>query len=149
MKECTHSYGRNVPKLPLGLGILLPSFYQVRNLFLGSLLIRDLQHLLSWRWWDNQLLEELLLTMSWTSLLYSRVFMFLGLLHRAQTIHHFHPWVNHVIIPFIGKWSINLRMALLHVILPSLGLIFLESSCILLHGSSWKTFIVLSFGSPA
>lgn len=136
-KEFTHSYGKNVPKLPLGLGFFLSSFLQVRNLFPCSLLIRYLKQFLRWWWWDNQLLEEILPSMSWIYY-FSWSLYILELLYRSQTIHHLHPRVSHVIITFIRKWSIILHLALLHVMFPS--------SCYLLRNDLTSFYMVLLEG---
>ena len=60
----------------------------------------------------------------------------LGLLRWAQTNHHFHPWVGHVFIPFIRKWSINSYLAFLHAMLPSSCHVSLRIF-ILLNGHHW------------
>ena len=88
VKECTHSYKRNVPKIPLNQGLdKAPSW-------LGTLF----HQLFRWRWWDNQLLEELL-TMSWTSFRYSGVFMFWdSFVEHRPSITFIHEF-SHVIIP--------------------------------------------------
>jgi len=83
--------------------------------------------------------------------LYSRVFIFLGLLRRASTIHYFHSWIMSIMSSFLlleSDWLVHI-WPFLHALLPSSH----HVSFGIFHPTTWVSVIDdiynSSFGSPA